>query len=168
MANSIPKRQSLMQSRDYIYPDFKKCQLILFTLAFLEYLNILILTIYNLSIKIIPSSLLVEIYAFEFTGLIFVILSLRTLNKKKWRKGKRVVLFFIYLIIHILFYVFSTCISCKRIWNIYSTINDTFPKIAVIVYSVCSGIFLFGQVVYFIIFAIFTKNTWHSGDESLV
>jgi len=34
---TISRRESLMPYNDYIYPDFKKCQIILFTLVLLEY-----------------------------------------------------------------------------------------------------------------------------------
>jgi len=39
--NTILKRDSLGNGLDYIYPDFKKCQLVLFSLALLEYVTIL-------------------------------------------------------------------------------------------------------------------------------
>jgi len=38
MKRTISKRESMLPN-DYIYPDFKKCQIILFFLAFLEYVN---------------------------------------------------------------------------------------------------------------------------------
>jgi len=41
-------------------------------------------------------------------------------------------------------------------------------KFTIILYIVLSGILTVGQIIYFIIFAIYTKNTWRPGDESLV
>jgi len=167
-SNTILKRDSLMYTNGYIYPDFKKCQIILFTLALLEYLNILVLAYYNFKKNFIHTNELFVIFFFEFFGLIFVVLALRSLNKKKWRKGKRVILFFIYLIIHIGFYLVSTLMSIFRIWDAYNKKGNMGSKFTIILYSVCSSILVVVQVVYFIIFAIYTKNTWRSGDESLV
>eukprot|EP00833_Pecoramyces_ruminatium_P000205 jgi/Orpsp1_1/1174237/evm.model.c7180000049373.1 len=81
MARTVSTRKSLI-SNDFIYPDFKKCKIILFFLVFLEYLNILVLTICNAKLKLeMRISNLIIIYFFEFIGLIFVILDLNLLNK---------------------------------------------------------------------------------------
>ncbi|OUM67911.1 hypothetical protein PIROE2DRAFT_4593 [Piromyces sp. E2] len=146
---TVSRRNSI---NEYIYPDFKKCQIILFTLVLLEYLNILVLTFYNSKKEFLNNKLLGFIFFFEFLGLIFVVLALRSLNKKKWRKGKRVVLFFIYLLIHIA----------------YKRKNNMGSKFTIITYIVISGILTVGQIIYFIIFSIYTKNTWRPGDGSLV
>jgi len=58
-SKTILKRDSLISSNDYIYPDFKKCQLILFSLALLEYV---IIPNLNLYIDIITLIILINIY----------------------------------------------------------------------------------------------------------
>jgi len=166
--NTILKRDSLGSSLDYIYPDFKKCQLILFSLALLEYLNILVLTYYNSKKNFIKTRELITIYAFEFLGLIFVVLALRTLNKKKWRKKRGIIFFFTCLIAHIAFYVVTTVLSCYRIWRAYVKTGNMGSSFTIILYTVLSSLLVIGQIIYCIIFMIYTKNTWRAGDESLV
>ncbi|ORX43622.1 hypothetical protein BCR36DRAFT_373775 [Piromyces finnis] len=165
---TISRRDSLMPYNDYIYPDFKKCKTLLFTLVFFEYLNILILTYYNFKKNFLSSKSLGIIFFFEFLGLIFVVLALRSLNKKKWRKGKKVILFFSYLIIHIGFYTYVIIMSCIKIWAAYNKKGNMGPKFTLILYTILSSILVVGQIIYFLIFLIYTKNTWRSGDESLV
>ncbi|KAG4088857.1 hypothetical protein H8356DRAFT_957898 [Neocallimastix lanati (nom. inval.)] len=170
MKRTISKRESMLPN-DYIYPDFKKCQIILFFLAFLEYLNILVLTFCNVNLKLdITTRKLFIIFTFEFFGLIFVVLALKFLNKKKWRNGKKVIMFFAFLLTHLVFYVISTVLSCVFIWNAFNRKKKVNPisSFSIIFYTVCSGLILLGQIIYFIILSIYTKNTWRSGDESLV